>query len=333
MANSTMLAILFFALVPCFASAADESCAVAGNCLESVEFDTDGGLTLLQRKADKQLKAEAVAQEGLKLTQAMKMYAKTHNDITSEGAKALAHLRWGIGFMKSVCSMLEAAPAESSLLQGVKSLVGISKLQEDYAQMCETVITGENACASRADIVVNLHACPTSGTAAGCTTASAFAQTLASDAKALSDYAFCASTSAQNDLQAFNSFLDGASGLGSGCIGVCQWLKSFSVDTKPLQSALVDFAAIAGEANNIHDGVKALDPPTAGSLAPYAKQLQDVVDDLDKVESTLMLAESDNCKAGAGKLSMLPSSLTSTASSLMSDCSSNCAHFAAMLGR
>lgn len=272
------------------------------------------------------------AHASLELAQAMKMYAKTRSDITSEGEKAMAHLRWGSKFMEAVCSMLESAPTESSLLQGVKNLVGISKLQEDYAQMCKTVITGENACAARAEVVVNLPD-DCAGNAASCTSASAFAKTLASDAEALSEYAWCASSSAKNDLEAFNNFVDGATGLGSGCIGVCQWLKSFSVDTSGLGAAEVDLAAVAGESNDLSTTLKGLDAPTIPLLSQYAEQVQSIVDQLDKVETKLMLSEANNCKIGAGYLSYLPSSLTSEASGLMNDCSSNCATFAAMLGR
>jgi hypothetical protein len=347
MANSTMLAILFFALVPFSASAADESCAAAGNCVESVEFDNDGGLDLLQKKAAKQLKAEAVAHEhntmnanaGLELAQTMKMYAKTRNDITSEGAKALAHLRWGSGFMKSVCSLLESASAESSLLQGVKSLVGISKLQEDYAQMCKTVISGENACASRAEVVVNLpNSCGNdpvnlpSGGSANCASVGGFAQTLRSDAKTLDDYLECAADSARSDLQAYNKFVGGASGLGSSCTGACPWLTSFSPDTTPLKQAMGDFDKLAIKTHAVVHA-EGLNTPTVASLTPLAKQIQDIVDGLDKAESNLMSAESENCKKGASHISKLPASLTSEASSLMNDCSSNCASFAAMLGR
>ena len=51
MASSAMLTILFCVLVPSLALAAEESCALTGNCFESVEFESDSGLALLQKKA------------------------------------------------------------------------------------------------------------------------------------------------------------------------------------------------------------------------------------------------------------------------------------------
>lgn len=50
MANSPMLVILFCALASNLALGMGESCAMTGNCLESTEFETDGGLALIQKK-------------------------------------------------------------------------------------------------------------------------------------------------------------------------------------------------------------------------------------------------------------------------------------------
>jgi len=342
------LAILGLMLLLSYAAAEDacaqHDCAEAPPGLSFVQLRAkahEKNFENLQSGAEQKLKqkenpeqqqtTEQEHEPTLELAQAMKMYAKTRSDITSEGEKAMAHRRWGSKFMEAVCSMLESAPTESSLLQGVKNLVGISKLQEDYAQMCKTVITGEVACAARAKVVVNLPD-DCAGNAASCASASSFAQTIASDAEALSEYAWCASNSAKNDLEAFNNFVDGATGLGR-CIGVCQWLKSFSVDTSGLSAAEVDLAAVAGESKTLSTTLKGLDAPTIPLLSQYAEQVQSIVDQLDKVETKLMLSEANNCKIGAGYLSYLPSSLTSEASGLMNDCSSNCETFAAMLGR
>jgi len=48
MASGSMLTILLCVLVPSIA--AEESCALSGNCFESVEFESDSGLGLLQSK-------------------------------------------------------------------------------------------------------------------------------------------------------------------------------------------------------------------------------------------------------------------------------------------